>query len=272
MGRGTAPAGGLGEPGASSHLAARRPSRGRRAVSIRAVKVAAVIGVAGALLAASLSVPGAVAASNAPTGSTAAIAFYKRSATAMARYQELMLSGEGASYEVRVHAGPTPFAIGFTPSGLKKATDSVKLIQRRGVVVEEVDTLSAPGEPSLTIWNEGRQRLVEQLQRAGACAYAVTPTGTAAFATIEQPFVDPEGSKFALLMRIGGAYIVRSTYQDEGATAHETDIVHAKSGLWISSVVAYQGGPFNGAATAMDMFRYKRAAPLIAVPRVGKCR
>lgn len=213
----------------------------------------------------------AVAASNAPAGDRAAIAFYERSEADMAGYQEITFRGVGTSYGPATHVGPAPFAVGSTPSGFKPASDTVKVIQRGGIVVEEVDTFSAPGQPTLTVWKQGTHKWVEQLQRPGACVYTVAAAGAADFATIGQPFVEPEDSTFALLMRIGGANIVRSTYPDEGATAHETDIINASSGLWISSSVSYHGGPFTGFATSMDMFHYDRTARVIAVPSAGHC-
>jgi hypothetical protein len=218
------------------------------------------------------SIAEALAASDAPSGNAAAIAFYERSAAATSAYQEIDFRGAGTSYEVRPNSHPTLFALGSTPAGFKRASDDVKLIQRHGVVVEEVDRFSTPGEPSLSVWKEGPHKWVGQLQRPGACASAVTAAGAADFATIGQPFVEPEGSTFAALKRVAGETTVVSTYADEGATAHETDTINATSGLWISSSVIYRGGPFDGNATSMSTFRYKHTAPVIAIPPAGRCR
>jgi hypothetical protein len=213
----------------------------------------------------------AVAASNAPTGNATAIAFYDRSEAVMAGYQGLAFSGGGTSYEV-VRAGAVPFDFGVTQAGFKRAADQVLVVQRGGVVVEEVDTLSAPAEPSLVIWKEGPTQWVEQLQRPGACVYAVREAGAADFATIGQPFVEPAGSNFAALKHSGNEDIVLSTYPDEGTTAHETDRINAASGLWQSSTTVYLGGPYSGSSTSMSAFRYGRVKPLVSLPAVGSCR
>jgi hypothetical protein len=212
----------------------------------------------------------AVAASDAPTGNRAAIVFYDRSEAVMGGYQGLTFSGAGASYKV-AQTGGVPFALGVTEAGFKRASDQVLVVQRGGVVFEEVDTLSAPGEPSLVVWKEGPTRWVEQLQRPGACVHAVDAQGAADFATIGQSFVEPEGSNFAPLQHSRGDETVLSTYSDEGATAHETDHIDAASGQWQFSRTVYIGGPFGGGTTSMSAFRYARVKPLVLPPPAGRC-
>ena len=107
---------------------------------------------------------------------------------------------------------------------------------------------------------------------SGAGVNALMAQGAGDFATIGQPFVQPEGSTFAALRRSGDEQIVRSTYPDEGATAHATDHINAMSGVWNSSAVVYLGGPFNGFATSMSKFNYARTRPLVPVPSLGQCR
>jgi hypothetical protein len=211
----------------------------------------------------------ALAASSAPTGNKAAIVLYHRSEAAMAAYQGLAFSGGGTSYTID-HAIPG-FAWGATPAGYKRASDDVSVIQRGGVVVEEVDMLSAPGEPSLVIWTAGATRWVVQLQRPGACVWAVPAKGGGMFATVGQPFVEPDGSTFAALQRSGRVEIVRSTYPDQAATAQETDSINAVSGLWQSSTTVYRGDPRGVFATSMSAFRYTRAKPLVPLPPARRC-
>ena len=162
--------------------------------------------------------------------------------------------------------------MGSVPSGFRSAKDDVTVLQRGGVVVEEVDTFSAPGAPSLTVWASNSRPRVERLRGAGECVHAVTAAGAADFATIGRPFVDPAGSTFAPLLHIDTNNIVQSTHLHERVTAHETDIISIASGLWLFSSVNYVGGPFNGFATAVYRFRYRRTAPIIQPPAAGSCR
>ena len=189
----------------------------------------------------------------------------------MARFQEITFFGRGLSYHVPSRSGVL-YVVGFTPPGFKQARDRVSVIQRQGKVVEEGDRLSPSGLPALTIWHERRDKRIARVQRPGACAQKLsTTTAINAFSTTGQPFVEPDGSTFAALQLVGGNDIVRSTYADEGATAHEIDEISAASGLWRSSAVVYLGGKYSGAATSMSSFRYTRRAPIIAPPSVGHC-
>jgi hypothetical protein len=215
----------------------------------------------------------AIAGSNAPTGNKAAIAFYRRSESVNASYESIAFSGGGTSYKIVAHAGTeaAKFGFGSTPKGFQHASDQVRVIQRKGVVAEEVDTLSAPGQPSVVVWNEGSSRWVAEVQHPGACVFAVSTFGI--YAYIGQPFVQPDGSTFAALQLAHGDEIVRSTYPDEGFTAREVDAINADSGLWVESVTAYGAGSNQLAyLTSMSGFHYSRDSPLIPEPRIGQCK
>jgi hypothetical protein len=149
----------------------------------------------------------------------------------------------------------------------------VSVIQRVGKVVEEVDRLSAAGEPSLVLWIEGPSKWFFQVQRPGACVTKLRGEyGAANFATVGEPYVDSSGSAFAALQRVGAEDVVRSTYRDEGAHAQEIDTINAASGLWQSSAVVYRGGPYPApASTSMTSIRYTRVAPIIQPPHTGHC-
>jgi hypothetical protein len=216
----------------------------------------------------------AVAGSDAPAGNRAAIALYARSAAANARYQEISFVGHGARYSVGKGPNDILYALAFAPRGSKPATDRVSVIQRAGRVVEEVDRLSAAGEPPLVLWIEGSDRWFVRVQRPGTCVKKLTgESGAANFATIGEPYVDSSGSTFAALQRVGAEDIVRSTYQDEGAHANEVDAINAASGLWHSSAVVYTGGPYGGpATTSMTSIHYTRLASFIQPPRTRHCR
>lgn len=213
----------------------------------------------------------AVAASDAPSGSRPAIAAYKRSEVANASYQEISFVGHGARYGLGKGPNDISYALAFSPRGTKPASDHVSVIQRAGKVVEEIDKMSAAGQPSLVIWIKGRTWF-GQLQRPGACVKKLTSEyGAANFTTIGEPFVESSGSTFAALKRVGGDEIARSTYKDEGANAREADTINSSSGLWQSSTVTYSGGPYSRpATTSMTSFRYTRDAAVIQ-PRVGHC-
>jgi hypothetical protein len=230
--------------------------------------------VAGVVAAVLVSTGVAVAGSDAPAGNRAAIALYARSAAATARYQEISFLGHGARYAVGKAPNDIAYALAFAPGGSKAASDRVSVIQRAGKVVEEVDRLSAPGEPPLVLWIEGPRKWFVQVQRPGACVKKLAGEyGAANFATVGEPYVDSSGSTFAALQRVGGEDIVRSTYRDEGAHAQEVDAINPASGLWHSSAVVYSGGPFPApAVTSMTSIRYTRVAPIIQPPSTGPCK
>ncbi len=234
-------------------------------------QVACVAGVAAAIL---VSTGTAVAGSDGPAGNHSAIAFYARSAAANARYQEISFVGHGARYSVGKGPNDILYALAFALRGTKPASDRVFVVQRGGKVVEEVDRLSAAGEPPLVLWIVGSGKWFFQVQRPGACVKKLIGAhGAANFATVGEPYVDPSGSTFAALQHIGGEDIVLSTYMDEGAHAQEIDAINPASGLWQSSAVVYSGGPYpRPAATSMTSIRYTRLAPIVQPARISHCR
>ena len=120
---------------------------------------------AGALGALAIGATIAVAATTPPTGNAGAIAFYKQSRIAMAAYDGIAFKGAGTSYKVIKQPGSDTFKFDFgaTPRGYSAAVASVRVVQRNGVITEEIDTLKAPGKPALRVWQDGGTEVGELL-------------------------------------------------------------------------------------------------------------
>ena len=207
-------------------------------------------------------------------GNAKAIAFYTKSQTAMAAYDGIHFTGAGTSYKVIPTTGGIDnfrFDYGTTPAGYSAAVAHVQIVQKGGVVVEEVDTLKAPGQPTLRIWQQSTTEIGEVVNGTKTCAELI-PKNSASFATLGRPFVGFTGSTFAKLTTPkAGLRVVSTTYPLAGGVAHEHDTISAKTHLWRGSHLLVTGGPYNNNFLNDSHFTYKRVQATIAAPQLGRC-
>jgi hypothetical protein len=224
----------------------------------------------GALLAvAGICSAAALAASSAASGNKAAIKFYRQSQSAMAGYQGISFTASGTSYEILHQAGfdNFKFDFGLTPPGFTRAVADVLVVQRNGLVTQEVDTLRAPGLPTLRLWHTSGV-LIGEVMDSRACA--LTVTGGGYLAAVGGPYVGVAG-RFAALKRKHGNEVVRTTLAAGGGTAHETDTIDASNGLWKASTFHLRGGPYSGQSLSESGFKYSRLQQLALLPQLGRC-
>lgn len=234
-------------------------SKKRMAAACAALGLLATTAVAGA------------AAVHKQSGDPQAIAFYKLSRAAMASYEGITFRGGGTSYRI-IHTatGDTfKFDFGTTPKGYSSAVAHVRVVQRNGRVIEEIDTLDAPGKPPLRLW-QSRGTEIGALLTKKPCPELV-PTNTASFATIGHPYVGLSGH-FAPLTAAGSQRVVASTYALAGGVAHERDTINASTHLWSASHLVVLGGPYNHNFLTESGFAYSRTQRYVPPPLLAKCR
>ena len=204
------------------------------------------------------------------TGNAQAIAFYKLSRSAMATYEGVTFRGGGTSYRI-IHtaSGDTfKFDFGATPKGYTTAVAHVRVVQRKGRVVEEIDTLDASGKPPLRLWQSSGTEIGELLTKK-PCAELV-PTNTASFVTIGHPYVGLSGH-FAPLVAAGSQQVVTSTYSLAGGIAHERDTINPATHLWSASHLVVLGGPYNHNFLTESGFAYSHSQRFMPPPKLAKC-
>ncbi len=237
----------------------------------RAVRQRWWVAACGALVALAIATTVAAAASAPPTGNPEAIAFYKQSRSAMAAYQGISFKGGGTSYRVVSQPGADTFKFDFgaTPKGYGTAVASVRVVQRKGVITEEVDTLKAPGKPPLRLWQSAGVE-VGELLTAKPCLELI-PTNSASFVTVGHRYVGL-GGRFAKLTALGSSLrVVRSSYSLAGGTAHERDTIAVATHLWQASHLVIAGGPFNHSFLTESNFSYSRSQRFITPPALHRC-
>jgi hypothetical protein len=211
----------------------------------------------------------ALAASSAPSGNKAAIKFYRQSQSAMAGYQGISFTGSGVSYEILHQPGFDNFKFDFgsAPKGFTHGVADVLVVQRNGLVTQEVDTLRAPGLPALRLWHTSGL-VIGEVMDSRVCA--VTVTGGSSFVTVGGTYVGIVG-RFAALKRKHGNDLVRTTYAAGGGTAHEADTIDASNGLWKASTSRLRGGPYSGQSLSESGFKYSHLQQLALLPQLGRC-
>jgi len=228
-------------------------------------------GIALAALAGGSAVALAAAAAGRATGNAAAITFYGESRAAMSAYAGIAFKGSGTSYEVigKSSSASFKFDFGATPKGYHAAVASVRVVQSKGVITEEVDTLKAPGKPPLRLW-QGTGIEVGELLTAKPCPQLI-PTNSASFVTVGHRFVGLSG-RFAALAAKGSALrVVASSYALAGGTAHESDTIAVATHLWRVSHLVVAGGPYNHSFLNESHFAYSRSQRYISPPPLRKC-
>ena len=186
----------------------------------------------------------------------------------MAAYQGIDFTGGGTSYKVFPGDG-FKFDFGSTPRGYSAAVASVRVVQRKGVITEEVDTLKAPGKPALRVWQDGATE-VGELLTAKPCTELI-PSNSASFVTVGHRFVGLSG-RFGALAALGGSLrVVSSSYSLAGGTAHERDTIAVASHLWRASHLQIAGGPNNHSFLTESDFSYSRSQGFITPPPLRKC-
>jgi hypothetical protein len=242
------------------------------ATVIVAVRERWLIGACGVLGALAVGATVAVAAAAPPTGNAGAIAFYKQSRNAMAAYQGIDFTGGGTSYKVIPQAGGDIFKFDFgsTPRGYAAAVASVRVVQHKGVITEEIDTLKAPGKPAVRVWQDGGTE-VGELLTAKPCTELI-PANSASFVTVGHRFVGLSGSFAALTALSGSLRVVSSSYSLAGGTAHERDTIAVASHLWRASHLVIAGGPNNHSFLTESDFSYSHSQRFVTPPTPQKCR
>lgn len=213
----------------------------------------------------------AAAAGLPASGNPTTISFYKQSRAAMDRYEGIAFRGVGTSYKVVHQNGGDVFKFNFgtTPAGYRAAVAHVKVVQRKSVITEEVDTLVASGEPPLRLWLSAGTE-VGELLTAKPCPELV-PTNSASFTSVGHPFVVVQGT-YAALQRSGSALsVVASSYPLGGGTARERDTIDTSTGLWKASHLLVVGGPNGGDSLGESGFGYRVTQRFIPVPTLGRC-
>jgi hypothetical protein len=218
---------------------------------------------------------GAATVAAATTGGNAkAMAFYTKSQTAMAAYEGIRFVGGGTSYRVLPASGGVEnfrFDFGSTPAGYSSAVAHVQIVQKNGLVVQEVDTLKAKGLPTLRIWQQKSLEIGELVSGAKTCAELI-PKNSASFATLGRPFVVFASYTFAKLTTPKlGVRVVATTYPLAGGTAHEHDTISAKTHLWRASHLLVTGGPYNNNSLSESHFAYQRSKAAVGAPSLGRC-
>jgi hypothetical protein len=205
------------------------------------------------------------------SGDPAAISFYEDSRTAMDAYEGIFFRGGGTSYEV-IHQSDGDafrFAFGATPKGYSAAVAHVSVVQRKGVISEEVDTLFAPGKPPLRLWQSDGLEIGELLTPK-PCAELIT-ANSASYVTVGHHFVSLH-ARFAALQKDGSASsVVASSYPLGGGIAHERDTINAVTHLWTASKVLVLGGPYAGNSLIESDFTYSHSQSFISEPKLETC-
>jgi len=236
----------------------------------RAARKRRVIAACGALGALAIGTPVAVAAAPA-TGNAKAIAFYKQSSSAMAAYEGIAFKGGGTSYEVISQPGGDTFKFDFgaTPKGYHAAVAAVRVVQRRGVITEEIDTLKARGQPPLRLWQSGGAEIGELLT-AKPCPKLI-PANSASFVTVGRRYVGLSGRFAKLTVLSSSLRVVRSSFALAGGTAHENDTIAVATHLWRASHLVVAGGPYNNNFLTESHFSYNNSQRFITPPALRKC-
>jgi hypothetical protein len=219
-----------------------------------------------------LAVAAVAAAAGLPaSGNPTTISFYKKSRAAMDTYQGISFRGGGTSYKVIHQNGGDvfKFSFGATPAGYRSAVAHVTVVQRKGVITEEVDTLVASGEPPLRLWQSAGSEIGELLTPK-PCPELV-PSNSASFTARGHHFVIVQGT-YAPLKRSGSSLsVVASSYPLGGGIARERDTINTSSGLWQASHLLVVGGPNGGDSLGESGFSYRVTQRFIPVPTLGRC-
>jgi hypothetical protein len=229
--------------------------------------------IAGCAAAGALALAAAIAAAATapPTGNAHAIAFYKQSRRAMATNRGITFTGGGTSYKVIKQPGSDTFKFDFgaTPKGYSPAVASVQVVQHKGVITEEIDTLRAHGKPALRLWQDGGTE-VGALLTKHRCTELV-PANSASFVTVGHRFVGLSGRFAKLTAPASSVRVVSSTYALAGGTAHERDTIALASHLWRASHLVVVGGPYNHSFLTESGFHYSKSQRFITVPTLNRC-
>lgn len=218
-----------------------------------------------------LAVLSIASAAVAASGDSAAISVFKQSRAAMAAYEGIAFHGRGTSYRVVHETGGNGFKVDFgaTPKGYSAAVAHVRVVQRHGVITEEVDTLIAPGKPTLRLW-QTRGTEIGELLTAKPCPELV-PTNSASFVTLGVRFVTLNGT-FAPLAPQGAALtLVTRGFPLAGGVARESDTIDLATHLWQASHLVIAGGPFDRDFLDESGFRYSRSQRFLNPPALQKC-
>jgi hypothetical protein len=212
------------------------------------------------------------AAATPASGDAAAIALERQAQTAMGAYQGISFTGGGTSYRVihQVGGDTFKFYFGSVPKGFRPAVAHVRIVQRKGLVTEEVDTLVAAGAPPLRIW-QSKGVEIGELLGSKSCPELI-PTNPASFFTVGSPLVAVHGDYVPLAAAAGTARVVRSSYRLAGGTAHERDTIDTATHLWRASRFVVSGGPYNGNFLSESGFAFSRLQRFLAPPTLHTCK
>jgi hypothetical protein len=222
--------------------------------------------------AAGLLVAGAAAASS---GNRQSVRLYSRAQATVGRYQGVTFTGGGTSYKILHRPGYDDFAyfFGATPRGYHRASDRVLVVIRHGRVVEEVDTLSAKGLPSVRTWLDDTHGMVlGRVLDARGCAVFFSDD-SASFVGINQRFGFADNPRFTAPRREGSSWLLQSSYPLAGGVAHEVDTLRSTRGglLWSSSRLRLTGGFYSGDQLSAGDFGYRLRDAAPPLPQLGRC-
>jgi len=217
---------------------------------------------------------GALAATSGPSGNQAAIKLFQKSVAALAAYQGISFTGRGAFYTIIPEPGgtyngkPQPNFDEFNeslggvrvPSGYRAATDDLLVVQHNGLVVEEIDTLSAAGLPMVRQWLGANGAADGEVLTSNPCG--LTYTAHDSWVTAGDGFYGPSAGfasyRFSALSKTAGGDLVTATYPAGGGTASQVATINPSSGLLEDMTIHIHGGTVNGYTVSESNFKYVR--------------
>jgi hypothetical protein len=225
----------------------------------------------GACLAATGVSAAAVAATS---GNSKSLSLYSRAQRAVSRYEGVTFTGSGTSYKLIRHPTYDSFLyyFGAAPRGYRRATDHVRVVQRHGIVTEEVDTLSAKGLPAVRILKNrpGTFAYGLVLSRRG-CA-VVFSGDTQSWANVGAPFTFATSNNvFGAPKKVRGNWLIPSSFPLAGGTGHQTDTISAASYRWSAVRLKVVGGTYRGDGLSGGSFKYLTHEASLAPPQLGRC-
>jgi hypothetical protein len=238
-------------------------------LSVRRWLVVAVAAVA-SLAATAIS----AAALAATSGNSKSLSLYRRAQQAVGQYQGVTFTGAGTSYKLVRY--PTydsfDFYFGAVLRGYRRATDHVRVVQRHGIVTEEVDTLSARGLPAVRLVQDRPGTIAFGLVLSHRGCAVVFSDFTQSWAQVGAPFTLATNSNvFAAPKRANGHWLIPSSFPLAGGTGHQTDTISASSYRWSSVRLKVAGGFYHGEGLSGSSFKYLAHEASVAPPQLGRC-
>ncbi len=214
------------------------------------------------------------AALAATSGNSKSLSLYSRAQKAVRRYQGVTFTGRGTSYKIIRYPSydSFDFYFGAVPRGYTRATDHVRVVQRHGIVTEEVDTLSAKGHPAVRLVQDRPGTTALGVVLSHRSCGIVFSNYTVSWAHVGAPFtLATNDNKFAAPKKAHGNWLLPSSFPLAGGIGHQTDTISASSFRWSSVRLKVAGGFDHGDGISAGSFHYLDHEASVAAPQLGKC-